>query len=57
MKEAGLRDVQSALSRVQKLWALGRVERDDMEFLIEHLGKAEARIIHMSEKDAEGDPV
>lgn len=57
MKDAGLKEVQSARSRVRKLWGMGRVARPDFEYIDKRLDEAEARIVSMPETDEFGKEV
>ena len=57
MKDAGLREVRSARSRVRKLWGMERVSRPDFEFIDKRLDEVEARIVSMVETDEFGKEV
>lgn len=57
MKDAGLKEVAAARSRVRKLWGMGRVERPDFEYIDERLDEVEARIVSMTETDEYGKEV
>ena len=57
MKDAGLKEVQSARARARKLWGMGRVLRTDFEFIDKRLDEVEARIVSMPETDEYGKEV
>ena len=54
MKEVGLKEVQSARSRVRKLWGMERINRSDFEYIDVRLDEVEARIVSMRELDEYG---
>lgn len=54
MKEAGLKEVQSARGRVRKLWGMGRIGRPDFEYIDRRLDEVEARVVSMHETDEFG---
>lgn len=57
MKVAGSRELASALSRIRRLRALGRVSGPDEQFIVEHLEAVQARIVSMSEAGEDGEEV
>ena len=57
MKDAGLKEVRSARSRVRKLWGMERVSRPDFEYIDRRLDEVEARIVSMVETDEYGKEV
>lgn len=57
MKEGGLREVRSALSRVRKLHAMGRVPDTDFTQIQYHLEYAEGIMLRMTELDKNGEEI
>jgi len=51
LKEAGVDEVRALRSRVIKSLAMGRIGRDDHDYLVDRLDEVEARIVSMEERD------
>lgn len=54
MKVQGVEDINAVLARVRKLHALGRIAREDKEFIEQRLEEASARVVAMQETDEDG---
>lgn len=54
MKVAGLAEVESALARLRRLHALGRIRSKDKNYIETHLIQIRDRVRTMWEKDEEG---
>lgn len=50
MKARGLDELNSLQARLRRLYALGRIAKEDFDFLDERLNEVEERIIEMREK-------
>ena len=50
LKTKGLDEINSLQARLRRLWGLGRISREDFDYLEERLGDCEKRIIEMKEK-------
>jgi len=57
MKARGWREVDSALRRVRSLHGLGRVGKEDKDFIEQRLEEVLARVSSMPEEDKHGDPI
>lgn len=57
MKVAGAREIASALSRAQRLRALGRIGGADLSFIETRLQEVQAKITSMSEVGEDGEEV
>lgn len=56
MKKRGLGEVRSALNRIRRLHALGRVTNRDFRFIEDRLQQVEERIQWMRESEDMEDP-
>lgn len=57
LKTSGLEELRRLRSRTRRQLALGRILKDDWEFIDVRLDEIEARIISMKETDEDGEEV
>jgi hypothetical protein len=55
LKTAGLRELDALRKRAARQLAMGRADRDDIEYITTRLDEVEARIISMREEGDDGD--
>lgn len=51
LKQRGLEELASLQNRVRRQYGLGRITREDFDYLETRLTEAEIRIVEMSEKN------
>jgi tRNA A37 threonylcarbamoyladenosine dehydratase len=57
MKVSGLAEIRSARARAVKLQAMERIDKPDLDYIVERLDEVEAKIISMREVGEDGEEV